>query len=508
MNDRKLLYLQLLIILLMSAVSLLEMQSRWIGLLALSAALLAVTGCFYRMHITVTRDYAADINSLKKEIARFSLEVQVSASQVAAVSEQIKVDLDESSASTLQLFEKTEEMNEINKKADHEIYDTLTSIKDVAGLLEKGNSICANLERMSLKSKDVLRASLQSILEVVESVEGIRRSAEKTGFYMEKLKDTSCEIVSILDSVVTISRQTHLLALNAAIESARSGESGKGFSVIAEEIRQLSDASSHAVKNATELITNIQNEVMSVIRVSTENAEHVSMGVAVSRRVEENLNKIDLSFAEVLSMVEFVGNLTRQEVDLTKDIGRKIESVEGMLNSASDSVCNVYQAVARQKKSAKEISDLGNSLNKASQDLTTLFETSGSTVMTIQSHEADNRIQEGFRMLHQALEMDELVLSLEKSQHQILLNHMLKNSDLIEAAWTNDPKGRFILSIPENGITNASIRDWFQEAMGGKDHVSAVYASAITRKPCMTLSSPIRNKTGDIIGVIGIDLKL
>jgi hypothetical protein len=76
----------------------------------------------------------------------------------------------------------------------------------------------------------------------------------------------------------------------------------------------------------------------------------------------------------------------------------------------------------------------------------------------------------------------------------------------VEAVWTNDRKGRFICSIPKAGIANANVREWFKQSIKGQDFVSAIYISAITRNPCITVSAPIKNASGDIVGVVGIDI--
>ena len=73
---------------------------------------------------------------------------------------------------------------------------------------------------------------------------------------------------------------------------------------------------------------------------------------------------------------------------------------------------------------------------------------------------------------------------------------------------SNDAKGRFICSVPEAGIANAKIRDWFQKSIRGEEFCSKVYISAITKNPCITLSIPIINDDSVIAGVLGIDLKL
>jgi hypothetical protein len=113
-----------------------------------------------------------------------------------------------------------------------------------------------------------------------------------------------------------------------------------------------------------------------------------------------------------------------------------------------------------------------------------------------------------FRTLMQRLEKDKRLQSLNKEQHREMLTEIINENSFIEAAWTNDVKGRFICSIPDAGLANAGVREWFKQSISGNEYVSSVYISAITRNPCLTISAPIRDASGSIIGVLGIDVKL
>lgn len=450
----------------------------------------------------------SEMNTLKKDISRFSLDVQVASSQVASVSEQMSITLDESNAFTQQLFAETTEMSDISSRTNTEVTQTLDGVREVIDLLDKANNTCNNLERMSTQSKEVLSQSLHSIFEVVATIDEIKHSSEKTVLNMEKLEQASNEIVRILDSVIGISKQTHLLALNAAIESARAGEAGRGFAVVADEIRKLADASNQSVNDASSLIANIQEDIKGVLDVVSENSERVLKGVQVSKAIEENLNRIDSSFNGVLEMVGILGTLSKNEVAATHHIGRRIETVENLVSETKDSVENVYTSVQKQKDIIKDIHDMSLRLNTSAKDLTVIFEATESNIMNIQSDVAAARVTEAKEIINKELIADPRLLSMDKKSHDAMLREILSKYDFLEAAWTNDHQGRFIVSIPENGIVNASVREWFKAAVKGQEYVSGVYASAITKKPCLTLSSPILDGKGKIIGVIGLDLKI
>ena len=128
------------------------------------------------------------------------------------------------------------------------------------------------------------------------------------------------EILHILDTVSHISRQTHLLALNASIESARAGEAGRGFSVVADEIRLLSNQTSQAVQDVSTLIDTIKGSLRNVNKYVDLNVCKVEEGVMQSQLIEESLEQMQQSFTTVTSYVKKIVESSQQEVQLAAGI--------------------------------------------------------------------------------------------------------------------------------------------------------------------------------------------
>jgi len=103
---------------------------------------------------------------------------------------------------------------------------------------------------------------------------------------------------------------------------------------------------------------------------------------------------------------------------------------------------------------------------------------------------------------------DSLLISLNKSEHEAKLTSLLKNKTEIEAIWSNRADGSFIFSLPEAGLLNAKGREWWKRAVAGQIFQLEVYVSAITKQLCLTVSVPIRNVDGIVVGVIGADISI
>ena len=104
------------------------------------------------------------------------------------------------------------------------------------------------------------------------------------------------------------------------------------------------------------------------------------------------------------------------------------------------------------------------------------------------------------------LAADATIAALDEAAHRERLIQLLDALPEVEAVWSNRDDGSFIFSQPEAGLLNAKGRDWWKGAMAGRSYTLAVYISAITKKPCMTISVPIRSASGRLIGVMGADI--
>ncbi|HEX2927842.1 MAG TPA: methyl-accepting chemotaxis protein [Ruminiclostridium sp.] len=442
------------------------------------------------------KTYTDRIKKLKGDLKRFNFEVQVTSSQISSVSENITVTLDENNQFAKYVYDEVKDMANKNDHVNKSITNTLSEVKNIMDLLNNAREITEDMLEKSSISKDTVKLSLEEIMQIVKTIDSIHESSNKTLENMERLQKTSGEIEHILETVSSISKQTQLLALNATIESARAGEHGKGFAVVASEIHKLADSTSKSVEEISSLIKTIHGEVESVYTVVRENASRVDEGISATNSIEKYLEKIDSSFNDVFSMMDRVSSLSQQEVSIAQNVGDQIKDVEDVLSTTSKTVDDVCSSVHKQKHNIEEISSMGTRLNEASSTLSDLFSSEADDVEAL-SNDALDKAKSSLSIIHSELcSKDEIVGSKDGTVHEAILSQFMKKHPYVEAVWTNDKKGRFICSIPKAGIANANVREWFKRSIKGEDFVSSMYISAITRNPCITVSSPIRSAGG------------
>lgn len=445
------------------------------------------------------------LEQMEKELKVLNKEVEVASSQIMSVSEQLYVTLDENNAFAQQLFAEVREMTAMNTEANQQAGNMIGGINEITELLKQAGSITAEMEKTSGSAGEVLKAGFAEIQGMVAAVRDIQTASDMTKENMDILGKTSGEIMSILETVRSISGQTQLLSLNAAIESARAGEAGKGFAVVAGEIQKLSVQTGYAVKSIAELVRTIDEQIGAVNQVVDENARKVLIGVNVSGIIERNIQVIDRSFKDINATIRAICGITGKGEELAGDLGVMVAGMEANMESTSLRVKDVYDSAHKQKHNIQDLAELGTRLNTASQNIRQLVAYSMEVDEVMLDKVNVDKAVESMRQLTAGL--NSKLCNMVMEAHKDTLTELLATWDFVEAAWTNDLKGRFVCSIPSAGIANAMIREWFKRSVVGEEYISPIYISAITRKPCVTYSVPIIDMQGAIIGVFGADLK-
>jgi methyl-accepting chemotaxis protein len=376
-----------------------------------------------------------------------------------------------------------------------EVTATSIAIKDTA--THMGNE--------SENTKGVVIEVVRSLHSTDQVMDELKHFNEIMASHTEVLHEHTSKIEEINNFIKEISNQTSLLSLNASIEAARAGEQGRGFAVVAQHIKKLAEQSKEAVARSSFVLSNIIEGVNQVVASVDSERQAVLQGV---QEVEGIKNRIDLIFTrtlEVDNLVKTTMTSSGKQSELMSDTTEKLQRVVDIVNNTIQTVDDTIDQMKLQRKQVTKLQKISDNLQKESTEVVESIQRIELSDTKPQGA-TDEGLRDNVMRLLSSIALDPGIISIDADQHMLILNKHLINTARIEAIWSNRSDGSFIYSEPAAGLLNAKSRDWYKKAMEGQNYVSQPYVSAITKKPCITLSKAIIDESGQMIGVVGIDI--
>jgi len=291
-----------------------------------------------------------EIGEINNHICRMTGGMTETLSKVKEASENVKAHSDNLYKSGTELSEAIKAQSLRTKNVENSIQQILSSFDDVS----------QNISGISTEI-NIIRNSAQNGSQVLENtVTGITNLTEKvinTSHAIDGLGSSSREIVNILDVISEIADQTNLLALNAAIEAARAGEHGRGFAVVADEVRKLAERTVQATSQISEMTAGINKEVAKSVSDMKEGSELARQGGEMVNELQISLGEIIAGVVDVAEKIESVSAAIIQQNESSRQISEDSSKI------ASFSSNNAAIA-ASNREQAQMLNDLAGSLLK------------------------------------------------------------------------------------------------------------------------------------------------
>ncbi len=310
-------------------------------------------------------------------------------------------------------------------------------------------------------------------------------------------------IRAVHEAIREISEQTSLIALNATIEAAHAGDHGRGFAVIADEIRRLADQAKQALRHSSSHFAEIRAQVDALAAIGTEAGAVSRLGDAALGDLEQFFSTMRTEIADMASDAGTTHAEATHAFGHLTDAERGVRQAQASMREAADDLVALMAENAASREQVERLKEISSHLQATAEELSAEIAEFGAFLPNSTAAPVQDDLDDLKREL-QSISDDTRDLETEgEALKQKLLE--VKRRRGLDAIWANRADGSFLFSDPPAGLVNASQRPWFRAALAGHPSISEPYISAQSRRRCITVSVPIVHDQ-KVVGCIGADV--
>ncbi|MFS8896485.1 methyl-accepting chemotaxis protein, partial [Synechococcus sp. R3-13] len=236
-----------------------------------------------------------------------------------------------------------------------EISNSLNSIQEMTDSIQQVASNAREAANVTAQATEAASRGGEAVDRTVRGILEIRETVAETTRKVKRLAESSQEISKIVALISQIASRTNLLALNASIEAARAGESGRGFAIVADEVRQLADRAAKASKEIEQIVLQIQSETSNVMTAMEEGTQLVIEGTRRAEQAKNSLDEIIEVSRRIDELVRAISQATVQQTETSRSVAQVMQSVELTANETSKEAQKVATSLQQLVSIAREL---------------------------------------------------------------------------------------------------------------------------------------------------------
>ncbi|HHY74017.1 MAG TPA: HAMP domain-containing protein [Bacillus bacterium] len=317
------------------------------------------------------QDLSDSFNAMVNNQQKTIKQVYAASDELAASSQEMAASTEEVATASTEVSESTQRLAKEAEEGNNAIIDTSKALLELSSLIQIAKSKAASADDNSQFTLSTANEGKETVEDVISTMENIKAKMEETKTHISSLEHYSKEITTITDTITQIAEQTNLLALNAAIEAARAGEAGKGFAVVADEVRKLAEQSNKGAAEVANLIRLVTETTANTVIATDESSKQVEVGVSAVTKAGNALENIVEAVQKTVSDVTGIVSVTDNEVATSEKIVELINSLATFIETTAASAEEVSASTEETSAAMETIASATEQINAMALELKT-----------------------------------------------------------------------------------------------------------------------------------------
>ncbi|MEK4228290.1 methyl-accepting chemotaxis protein [Solibacillus sp. FSL H8-0538] len=322
-----------------------------------------------------TRDEIGDLgkafNTMKNNLANLIKNVQNNTEQLSAAAEELSASTQEISATTEDVTKRVSDTAEAAQASSQSAVESARAMEETATGVQRIAEATQTLHSSSIDASETASHGGEIINHAKKQMQVINDSTNSVNTLVNKLAMQTEEIGNITKVITDITDQTNLLALNAAIEAARAGEHGKGFAVVADEVRKLAEESKNSASSIVALTLEIKSDTENVEKAVSDSLVSVKEGVAIISDAGESFTAIVQAVEQMTTQIQEISATSEEISASAEEVTASVNEIANGASNAAASIDMIAAAMEEQAATMEQVNGVAVGLSESAQALQT-----------------------------------------------------------------------------------------------------------------------------------------